>query len=601
MTDILTLDYETKAITQRPEYPPEPVGVALRYPHGESEYIHWDHHDSDNALEEYTRAKTTIAQYQQQGCAILCHNGSFDMDVMETHMGLKMPPPLLIHDTMFLLYLYNPHAKELGLKRSAEEILDWPPEEQDAVEAWVRAHIPGITKKDNPWGAHICDAPASIVGPYAIGDVDRTWALFEYLMPYMERNSMLDAYATEQKLMPILLESERNGIRVDVAGLSESLADIDIAFVQADEEIHKILGRTFNINSGFELAEALQASDVCGELPLTPTGKVSTARKNLEGAVTHPRLLELLRYRSAAKTCTGTFMRPWMDLADNANGRLHTSWHQTRNPEGYGTRTGRVSSSKPNLTNVPNEFKAPAPQGYPDLPLLRKFLLPEEGHVWIKRDYSAQEIRILAHFEDGSLMRAFKENEGLDPHQFAMDVITEQTGFELSRKAVKIVAFSIMYGAGAKHISEQLAVAYHVAAMTKAQYLGAFPDVSTLMNDIKARGDANLAVRTLGGRLLFAEPPSAEGRRFSYKLLNHLIQGSAGDVCKQAMINYNARREYGQFQAQVYDELNVSVPIEHKPYEMNHLRRAMESVPCDVKLLTEGFVGNNWYEADKHD
>ncbi len=604
MLDVLTLDYETEGIEARPKYPPVPVGVALRHPDGRSEYIHWGHPDSENRDYEYNRAVQVINHYFDKGSDVLCHNAAFDMDVAQVHMPeINWPTdPLKTHDTQFLLYLYNPHARELGLKPSAEQILDWPPEERDELEYWIKSHIPGINKKNNPWGAHIAEAPSDIVGPYAIGDVDRTFELYAFLMPYMERNSMVEAYKREQRLMPILLESERKGLRVDTNRLADAVEYFDNEFQRADQEICQILGRQINVNSGYELAEALAASEVCGELPRTPTGKLSTARKSLEGAVTDQRLLALLRYRGAAKTCLGTFMHPWLELSTNANGRLHTHWHQTRNPEGFGTRTGRISSSKPNLTNVPNEFKAKAPDGYQDLPMLRQFLLPEEGHVWLKRDYSAQEVRIMAHFEDGALMKAFQDDPNLDPHQFASDVVTQQTGFHFERKKVKIIAFSILYGSGIRHLSETLEAPYHEAAMAKGQYLGAFPNVSELMADIKNRGRAGLPVRTLGGRLLFSEPPNLKtGQRYDYKLLNHLIQGSAGDVTKQALINYDEVKEHGQIQSQVYDELNVSAPYGYADVEMERLKKAMQSVPCDVILLTEGYVGSNWMEADKHD
>ena len=591
---MITIDSETQAIDQRPAYPPEPVGFGIKVDDAPGVYHAWGHPTENNTT--YEDARRVLASLWDTDHPLLFQNANFDLEVLCKYMDLPMPHWSRVHDTQFLLYLYNPHARSLSLKPSAEALLDWAPEEQDRLRDWVYANVRGGANKG--WGAHIAKAPGGLTGEYCIGDVDRTRGLYSFLEPYIQKNGMGAAYEVERELRPILLDSERLGMRLDMPRLEQDHEVFSKAFHAADEEIREMLGAPgLNLNSGVELADAIDAAGLAGEWVLTPTGKRSTSKANLMAAVRHPRLLAMLGYRGALKTCLGTFMEPWLELGTASGGRLHTHWHQTRNPEGNGTRTGRISSSKPNLTNVPNELSE-APEGYPALPHMREYTIPDEGMVWLKRDYSSQEVRVAAHFEDGELMDRYEQNPAFDPHQFASDVIRETTGYLLPRKKVKITAFSLIYGSGIKNLSAQLDVPYPEASQTKEMYLGALPGLRKLMGDIKRRGERSLPVRTTGGRVIFSEPP-LNGRSFAYKLLNHLIQGSSADITKQAMINYHNSRAHGQMLAQVYDELNIQVPIEHKDTEMALLKEAMEVVPLDVLLLTEGYEGKNWREADK--
>jgi DNA polymerase-1 len=236
--------------------------------------------------------------------------------------------------------------------------------------------------------------------------------------------------------------------------------------------------------------------------------------------------------------------------------------------------------------------------GLPDLPMMRQYLLPEDGHVWLKRDYSSQEVRALAHFEDGALMEQYRKNPNLDPHQFAAELITDLTGNSLSRSDTKRIAFSILYGSGIAALAADLGVSNYEAKQFKELYLAAFPGVRDLSSDIKLRGRQNLPVRTIGGRLIYAER-GANGRDFSYKLLNHLIQGSAADITKQGLINhYNAGG--AQLLALVHDEINVTCPIGRWGVESEKLRMAMADINIDVPLTSDMYVGRNWEDADQN-
>jgi len=587
---IPTLDFETKKIEDRPAYPPEPVGLAVRHPSGHCEYISWGH-PGDNTG-SYEEAKHVLARYWHG--PMLFHNGAFDVAVAVKHFGLPWPTELTnIHDTMFLLYLYDPHAASLALKPSAERILAVPPDEQKDLEDYIRRYI-NNTKE---WGAYISEAPEHVVKPYAIGDVVRTFELYQHLMYIIEREGMLDAYQREQRLVPILEEASNRGIRLDPS-IESDLEVYNQTLEHCDNWLRNKLGDdSVNIDSGAELADALDRAGLASNWQLTPTGRRSVSRAALQAAVTCPDTLRVLGYRGALATCLKTFLRPWAHMY-SVDGRAHPSWNQVRGDK-YGTRTGRLSSSGPNFQNVPNEFNLEVPEGCPPLPLMRHYLLPEEGHVWLKRDFSSQEVRVLAHFEDGSLMRAYQADRRLDPHAYAQQLIREKTGHVLDRKATKIIAFSLLYGAGVNHISDMLGVEYHVAATFRAAYLDSFPNVKQLMHYIKQRGRNGQPVRSWGSRLIYAE--KAGHKDLSYKLLNHLIQGSSADITKQAVINYHKEASDSLFTMTVHDEICASCPPESVAREMEAMKVAMDELPLDAPLASDGFVGPSYADVKEYE
>ena len=589
---LYTVDFETEAIVGNPTIdPPEPVGVAIK---------HEDHPGQYFPMNEDT-AHILRALWDDPDAELLFHNAPFDLCVAEKHLGLKMPPWERVHDTMFLLYLRDPYSHSLSLKPSAERYLNVPPDEQDRLKEWILTHVREAKEKD--WGAYIARAPFEIVEPYAIGDVDRTKALYDHLLPDIN----LEPYNRERELMPILIRATQKGIRVDRERL---LKDYPIWCGWLDWVTHLIRVRlespSLNPGSGPQLAAALDRLDLVTEWKLTPTGRKSTKKEYLLDSIKDPNLLAMLLYRSTLDTCLGTFYLSWIDKSEQ-DGRVHPNWNAIRSTEGRrkGTRTGRLSSDNPNFQNVPTEFSFEIPEGLPPLPQMRDYVLPEEGHVWLKRDFSSQEIRILAHFEDGTLMEAYIDDPGMDPHALAQELMLQATYVEYPRKAVKITAFLIVYGGGIPALSQQLHRPPDEAAKLRSAYYNAFPGVKTLGNDTKRRGDSGQPIQTWGGRLYYAEPSKIINgyyRDFGYKLLNYLIQGSAADQTKQCLIDWhNARPEEDIFMATVHDEINISVPIERKEEGMRVLREAMDQKLFDVPMRSEGFCGTTWHQLEGMD
>jgi DNA polymerase I-like protein with 3'-5' exonuclease and polymerase domains len=581
---VVTLDFETEAIDGNPFVnPPKPVGLAIHSEAG-TEYI-TDWADMEHHIH--------VALDQDE---ILGHNIQFDLAVAEKWFGATLPSWDKVHDTMYLTFLMDPHAEDLGLKPSAERYLGMPPDEQNAVKNWILTHVPGAKIKD--WGKYICKAPPDLVGEYAKGDVIRTKRLYDALISRVP----IAAYDRERRLAPILRESSRKGIRVDVARLASDLAAYRVALAQVDDRLRALTGcPDLNPGSSLQLAAALKSSGLIKEFKKTKTGRDSTSKKNLVEVCKDISLLNLLNYRGSLETCVGTFMEPWLTMAQ-ADGRIHSEWNQVRGFETgkkRGTRTGRLSSNNPNLQNPPNDFTGILPiEDLPPLPVLRSYLLPEEGHVWLKRDFSSQEVRILAHYEDGALLDAYRENPSLDPHAYAQKEIARITGETYPRKYVKITAFTIIYGGGGKKIAQTLGLEEAEGHAIKAAYLQTFPGVQNLSNEVSYAGRSGQGIRTWGGRHYRPEPPKmidGRYRDFNYKLLNYLIQGSAADQTKECLNQwYDAKSPETVFLATVHDEINASAPVEIAKREMATLKEAMDLPLFDSPSQSEGFAGESW-------
>ena len=173
----IVVDFETAAIEPRPEFPPEPVGVAIKWPGKKAKYLGWGHPDKNNTCKE--GAVRALEEVWRSDSPVLFHNAKFDLSVATEKLGMSELPWERVHDTMFMLFLDDPYSKSLALKPSAERYLGLPPTEQEEVRDWLYDNV--LPRSIKEWGAHICKAPGDLVGRYAVGDVDRTGQLFDAL------------------------------------------------------------------------------------------------------------------------------------------------------------------------------------------------------------------------------------------------------------------------------------------------------------------------------------------------------------------------------------------------------------------------------------
>ena len=594
MTDlpITVVDFEADEIVNGSGLTPAPKGVSIGpvdKPE-EHKYYAWGHPTNNNC----TEAEGKAALAAVWGHRLVFHHGKFDISVAIEHWGFEWPKAW--EDTMYLIYLDNPLAATVSLKPSAERILGLPPDEQDAVKNWLIQHgiVPANSKN---WGAHICKAPGDLVGKYAIGDTQRTGALFLHLYDSIIQRNMLQAYERELKLAPILYRAEFKGVRVDRERLAADAPVFEVMLEQCENAIRAKLG-DYPIDTPAQVAKALIAAGYT--LRLTPTGRVSTSQDALHEAIQDDQaLLDLLQYRGACKTLLGTFMRPWLAFSER-DGHLHPSWNSVRGDD-YGTRTGRLSCSNPNLQNVPTEFEfdyTGVLAGFVPLPYMRVYILPDPGEVILAGDYNGQEMRLLAHFAEGTAAEVYRNDPRADFHQVAVTLVKEKAGMDLKRKQAKITGFSLIYGAGVPALAAQLGVPGHEASQIKRAYLKTMVGLADFQQSVSMRSE----VKTWGGRIIPVQPPkyNEDGSvwTFNYKLVNHLIQGTAADQTKESIIRHDEDpNKVGRFLMTVHDENVHSVKLENLLAGAIAMAQSMEGLEgFDVPFIVELEYGPNWHD-----
>lgn len=622
--EVETVDFETFGIEQRPDYPPVPVGVSIKGPKDKkAHYYAWGHPSGNNCTK--AEAVKALRAVWQSPNPKLFFNAKFDMDVAETHMGMKPLKAGQFHDAMFVMFLHDPHALNLGLKPMAEKYLDIPPEERDAVTEWLKANTAthGIKlAKGEKWGKYIAYAPGDIVGKYANGDVIRTEKLFKALYPVIVEAGMEDAYNRECKLLPIFLESERIGLRIDVPALKKDIIMYRAAMDTVEAWLRKRLkAPELNLDADNDVGRCLDEQEIVTEWVLTKTGKRSVSKNNMTIDLFHDKkVFYALGYRNRLKTCLSMFMEPWLAEAERTGGHIHPNWNQVRQPKGgndtKGTRTGRPSCDNPNLLNLSKSFYDRGDnyehpkflKSLPELPLVRKYTLPDKGCEWLHRDYNQQELRILAHFEDGSILDAYKANPTLDIHTFVQDEITRLRGTKPDRVTVKTLNFGKIYGQGLGSLAEKLNTDVKSVKSIRDAQNKALPGLAQLETRIKEHGKAGNPIITWGGRVYYAEEPEYVekfGRvmEFYYKLINYLVQGSAADVTKEAIIRFyyhKKRKATWRFLVTVYDEINICAPKAERKAAMALLKECMEGIELDVPMLSDGKYGQSWGDLTKY-
>jgi DNA polymerase I len=614
---LISFDFETEKIEDFPAYPPKPVGLSIYVKGQQARYYAFGHPIENNSTEEEAR-QALQEIFNNKNVAAVAYNLPFDLLVAHKHWGLPLKPECSLHDGMVMAFLLDPHAKELGLKPLAEKYLNMPPDERDEVKDWLVSN--GICRDSKrKWGENISKAPGGLVGKYANGDTTRTLELFENMRPKIVASGMQDAYNRELSIQLVMLQNTVDGIPVNAQKLADHISMYDQAISSIDSRIYDILEtEPFNIDSGEQLANAIDSKVPGIKWPKTATGKRSTSKVSMELALgsLQGELLACLQYRASVQTCVNTFMKEWHRQATHpdGDGKIHCQWHSTRSDDG-GARTGRLSSS-PNFQNIPTLKSAKfrealelwekyLKEDYPPLPNVREYIAAPKGMAIAKRDFSGQELRVLAHYENGDLLQAYKANPNQDLHQWACDTIREQAGITITRKQAKTVAFAILYGSGLTTLAEQMGSDTEQARTIREAYFGAIPGIAKLDAQLKARAQSDKPIRTWGGRVYYVEPSRFDPKRgrwmdFGYKLMNVLIQGSSADLTKEALIAYDKCKVHGRLILCVHDELVLLVPPQHLATEMQILKNCMENLPLDAPLTSDGEVGTDYHNLEKY-
>ncbi|HGY10327.1 MAG TPA: DNA polymerase I [Oceanithermus profundus] len=397
----------------------------------------------------------------------------------------------------------------------------------------------------------------------------------------------------EQPLQGVLAQMERRGVRLDVAYLKALSDELAAELARLEEEVHRLAGHPFNLNSRDQLETVLY-----DELGLAPsrrtakTGKRSTSASALEtlrGA--HPIVEKILQYRELSKL-KGTYLDPLPKLVHPRTGRLHTRFHQT------GTATGRLSSSDPNLQNIPIRTELGR--------RIRKAFVAAEGHVLVVADYSQIELRVLAHLSgDENLQRIFRE--GRDIHTQTAAWMFGLDGDDVDpfqRRAAKTINFGVLYGMSAHRLSRELGIDYGEAQAFIDRYFDSYPGVRAFMERVLAEARERGYVETLFGRRRHVPELLSKARNVREAAervaFNMPVQGTAADLIKLAMVKLAPRLEPlgAALLLQVHDELVVEAPEAHAEEAARAVKTTMEGVwELDVPLAVDVGIGRDWLEA----
>ncbi len=579
-SSVFAIDTETSSLDTMTA---DLIGISLACNEGEGCYIPIKH-----SYEEMPK-QIPLTQIQKiLGSAItknqkklVGQNLKFDLPMLNRH-GIKVEE--FLGDTMLMSYVLNSTGTRHGLDRMALYYLNYEPMKYEEV-------VGSASKQIN--FAQV-DIPAATF--YAAEDADVTLRLFNLLNGMLKDQPKLInlLQSIEYPMLQSLIRVETNGAKIDARMLSEYSNELAIKIEELSKAAFKVAGEEFNMDSPKQLVEILYNKLNLPVLKKTPKGQPSTNEDTLQRLAEEYDLPKIIiEYRGLAKL-KSTYTDSLINIKHPVSKRIHTSYQQAV------TSTGRLSSTEPNLQNIPIK----TPEGRK----IREAFIAEKGNVLISADYSQIELRIMAHLSgDKNLTHAFNNN--IDVHSATASEIFNISLEDVSpdhRRSAKAINFGLIYGMSAFGLTRQLGIPRHEAQAYLDTYFERYTGVRKYMDSTKELAKKNLFVETILGRKLHVSAINDSNglRRQAAEraAINAPLQGSAADIIKKAMIDVdhwigNNNSDIKMIM-QVHDELIFEVKKGFAEEALENITSLMESaVKLDIPLIVDANTGANWNEA----
>jgi DNA polymerase I-like protein with 3'-5' exonuclease and polymerase domains len=538
-----------------------------------------------------------IQEVLKTDAAKIMHNAQYDLGWIRS-MGWEVKGPII--DTMVTAALVDENRRSYSLNNLSIEMLG---EMKSETELKEEAAQRGLDAKAELW-----KMPAMAVGFYAEQDAVLTLKLWHHLKTFVKKEQLQTIWNTEMELLPILIKMREVGIRIDLDKaeiLKKQFKTLESSLIT---EIKKLSGVAVDIWAARSVAKAFDAVGI--KYDLTEKSKAPSFTTNWLTNNEHP-LAKLIREAREVNKLHSTFIDSFLRFSHK--GRIHAEINQLRSDTG-GTVSGRLSYSNPNLQQIPARNKEYGK-------LIRGLFLPEEGCKWGSFDYSQQEPRLVVHYAATTdkklgglagadvLIKAYREDDA-DFHQVVADMAN------IPRTQAKTINLGIFYGMGQAKLAKQLGITVEEAKAILAEYNSKVPFVKQLANRVQKQASETGAVKTIGGRKCrfnLYEPKSyglflaltekeyimehgslsSARRAMTYKALNRLIQGSAADQVKIAMVNCYKAGHIPMLQ--IHDELCFNIESEND--EKNIINVMENSVELEVPNKVDVSIGDNWGEA----
>lgn len=508
-------------------------------------------------------------------------NMKYDIEVLHNY-GVSVQGPMF--DTMLAHYVLQPELHH-NMDYMAETLL-----------GYQTVHIDELIGPRGKGQRSMRDVPVAQVCEYAAEDADITLRLYHVLEKQLRDRGCYKLFAEiEMPLVPVLAEMELHGVRINAKTLAEVSSTLSGRMTNLEQKIYEQAGHTFNIASPRQVGDVLFGEMHIVEKPKkTKTGQFVTSEEVLQQlAHKHPIVTDILAHRGLKKLL-GTYVDALPRLVNTRTGHIHTSFNQAV------TATGRLSSSDPNLQNIPVRGD--------DGKEIRRCFIPEEGQLFFSADYSQIELRVMAHLSgDENMIEAFRE--GYDIHAATAARIYKKQLADVSRDErtrAKRANFGIIYGITVFGLAERLDISRDEAKALIEGYFETFPRVQAYMEEAKALARERGYAETLFGRRRYLPDITSHNatvRAFAERnAINAPIQGTAADIIKIAMARIHRRFEEERLQSrmilQVHDELNFSVLPEERERVENIVLDAMQgAISLSVPLVADCGWGRNWLEA----